>query len=165
MEQTLWAKNFNQNWTFSEQYIGAIKTILQANAMHIVNVEVATPEEDMKHSTDLKVRITSGDVAVRIRRGNCSYRDITIRAFIYGHKTEIDKLREGYGDWYLYAWENPQCTAIQDWVLLDINAAQPLFSETKYLLKNNDKTGFFTYHIKEFERMNAVRNSSSVFWN
>jgi hypothetical protein len=137
---------FKNNWDFSEKYMPFIRDILQKNAMHIVRVEVAEPEDDMKHSTDLKVTVKSGDVAVRIRRKHKTFRDITIRAFKGGHKTEIHKLREGYADWYLYAWESER--GLDEWCLLDVSKmrAAGLFNESRKVIMNKDGvSGFVAY--------------------
>jgi len=148
---------FETNWNFSEKYIHNIAEILRANAMHIVDIEVATPEDDMKHATDLKITIKGGDIAVRIRRSKWSYRDITIRAYKNGNRTEIDKLRDGYGDWYLYAWEASDQNSLAEWVLIDINKARELFLQERPIKMNNDQTsGFIAYSIDEFKNINAV---------
>ena len=147
---------FAKNWDFSEQHIDQIKEILRKNSMYIVNVEVAKPDEDMKQSTDLKVTINSGCVAVRIRRpGYEKYKDITIRAYKNGYKTEIHKLREGFADWYLYAWASHNGT-LSDWVLLDINKMRPLLMEERYLIKNGDGSGFYAYKIMELIEAGAL---------
>lgn len=148
---------FKDNWNFSEKYINDVRDILQANAMHIVKIEVATPEEDMKQATDLKIKITAGDVAVRIRRGKYDFRDITIRAYKNGNKTELHKLREGYGDWYLYAWEDKNQDGIAEWVLVDINKARSLFNENKEVKMNKDgNSGFVSYSIEEVRATGAL---------
>jgi hypothetical protein len=155
---------FKSNWSFSEKYIASIRDILQKNACYIVRVVVATPEEDMKQSTDLKVVVRAGDVAVRVRRKHKTFRDVTIRAYKNGNKTEIHKLREGYGDWYLYAWESE--TGIEEWVLLDINKMREagLFDEKRPIIMNKDgQSGFVAYSIDEIRKAGAlVANSVNV---
>ena len=47
----------------------------------------------------------SESIACRIRRLNCIYRDITFRAWrSSGSKTEFEKIRNGSGRYFLYAW-------------------------------------------------------------
>ena len=41
--------------------------------MHIIKVEISTPENDMKYATDLEIQITGGSVAVYVREGLCSW--------------------------------------------------------------------------------------------
>lgn len=76
--------DFRINWNWQLQLMDDIKEILRGQAMHIVDIEVATPEEDMKQATDMKTKITAGDVAVRIRR-DIKWRELTIRAKLIGH--------------------------------------------------------------------------------
>jgi hypothetical protein len=148
---------FQSNWDWHLEYIEQVKEILKNQAMHIVKIEVATPEEDMKQSTDLKIKITAGDVAVRTRRDNCKYRDLTIRAKNGNSKTEIHKLREGYGDWYLYGWTSKN--TISEWILVDLNIMRDyhIFDENRWIHMNTDGyTGFYSYSISELERYNAI---------
>ena len=150
------SKSFKYNWDWQLQHIDQIKTIIKSQAMHIIKVEISTPENDMKYATDLEIQITGGSVAVRIRR-DIQWRDITIRAKNGNSKTEIHKLREGYADWYLYAWtmENK----IVEWVLLDINIMRinKLFDETRPIIMNKDGyTGFITYSLPELNKIGAI---------
>ena len=148
---------FKDNWEFQEKYIDVIRNILKDNAMYIVDVEVSTPEEDMKEATDLKIKITAGDVAVRIRRGICGFRDFTVRGYCDGNRTEIDKLQDGYGDWYLYAWENNTRNGIDEWVLINLNKARPLFYDKRKVKMNTDgRTGFLTYSINELVEYGCI---------
>ena len=124
--------------------------------MHIVNIQVATPEDDMKHSTDLKVTVNSGDIAVRIRR-DTGFRDLTIRAKNGNAKTELHKLREGFAQWYLYAWTKNG--KISEWILVSIDAmrAAGLFSESRPVKMNTDGyTGFVCYQFHELENAGAL---------
>ena len=147
---------FRNNWIFSEQHIGEVKKILKSQAMHIVNSEVATPEDDMKHSTDLKVTVTAGDIAVRIRR-DTGFRDLTIRAKSGNARTEIHKLRDGFAQWYLYAWTKNG--KISEWILVSIEAMRTagLLSESRPVKMNTDNyTGFVCYQFWELESANAL---------
>lgn len=148
---------YSSNWNFSEKYIPEIKNILKKNAMHIVDIEIASPEDDMKHATDLRVKISGGNIAVRIRRSMYSYRDLTIRSYKNGYKTELDKLREGFGDWYLYAWENKMQNGLAEYILIDLAAARPLFFTQLNERDNNDGTRFAIITIPELEKYSAIK--------
>ena len=148
---------FQKNWDWQLDYMDDVKQILKSQSMKIVNVEIASPEEDMKQCTDMKIKITAGDVAVRIRRDDCRYRDLTIRAFNKGYPTEIDKLRKGFGDWYLYAWTSDD--SILEWMLVDINKLRDndCFTETRHITMNRDNvTGFITFSIPELKYWDAI---------
>jgi len=150
--------NFEANWQFAQERIEQVCDILRRNAMHIVKVEIATSEEDLKQSTDLKVKVVSGDVAVRVRRGDCRFRDLTIRAKKGYAETEVHKLRRGYADWYLYAWTDRQ-GRISEWILVDVNKmrAAGLLDENRELIMNTDgDTGFYSYPLEELDAAGAL---------
>lgn len=149
---------FKKDYSYSASMIGQVCEILKQNAMHIIKIEIATPDEDMKRSTDLKATVTGGSVAVRTRRPYRTFRDLTIRAHKNGNKTEIHKLREGYGDWYLYAWEN-EFGILSEWILVDINKMRSsgLLYESRPIQPNKDGvTGFISYSIEELKRCGAL---------
>lgn len=149
--------DFKQNWNFSEKYMPQIKLILAKHAGKFLQIEVATMEEDMTQAFDLNI-IThnKSKIAVRIRRADIKFRDITIRALNGGHKTEIHKLRDGYGDWYLYAWES-EGNRITEYALIDIHKARHLFTQDRNVIPNTDnKTGFYSYSIEELAKCGAL---------
>lgn len=150
--------SYADNWNFSEKYIPSIKTIIAKHANHIVNIEIAEPEADMKYATDMIVEVNNGHVAVRIRRSVYSYRDLTIRSYKNGYKTELDKLKEGYADWYLYAWENKTQSGLAEYILIDLEIARPLFFMDLQEKTNNDGTKFVIIpipYLKQFEAIKA----------
>lgn len=155
--------SFSENWDFAKSYMPLIVDILTKNAMYIVKVEIASPEEDMKQSTDLKVTVAGGDVAVRVRRYNLKfndkkYHDLTIRAYNNGRRTELDKLRDGFAQWYLYAWADAD-GGFDDWILVDIDKMRnaELLAETRPVKMNTDKTtGFVAYSLSELASIDAL---------
>jgi len=92
--------SFNNDWNWQLQYIKDVKDILRSQLLKIIDIEITSPEKDMGECTDIIIKSASKNVSVRLRRRNCSFRDLTIRAYNKGYKTEIDKIKEGYGDWY-----------------------------------------------------------------
>jgi len=150
---------FKVDFAYQEQYLPQVIAILKANATALIAIEVADPDSDMQRATDLNITISSGSVAVRIRRASQShYRDLTIRAYKNGNKTELHKLREGYAKWYLYAWEDTQ-GQLAEWMLVDIDKMREaeLFSENRPIKMNKDGyTGFIAYSIGELSKANAI---------
>jgi len=148
--------NFKEQWNWQLNYVDNIKDIIKSLLPKIVNVKVAEPDDDLNRATDYKIKINSGDIAVRIRR-DTNFRDITIRAFNNGHKTELDKIREGYCDWYLYIWT--QNNRIVEWIFLDVNLmrASGLFNNDRKVTMNKDNcTGFIIYTIYELSNINGA---------
>ena len=143
------------DWTWADGHMEAIVNVLRHNAMHLLSVRVATDEQDLKKATDLVIRVDGGDIAVRIRRPNYRgrFRDLTIRSWrASGFKTELEKIKDGFGDWYLYAWSDGQ-GGLDDWLLVDLhNLRKSGLLDNRRVIKNrSDKglTGFIA--IKDSE--------------
>ena len=51
----------------ARKHLQQIVDILKQNAMHMIDVRIAEPEEDTKRATDFVITVAGGDVAVRIR--------------------------------------------------------------------------------------------------
>ncbi|MCP4142520.1 MAG: hypothetical protein GY755_19960 [Chloroflexi bacterium] len=149
---------FKKNWDYSESRIDQVKMILQSHAMHIVSIDVATPDADMKQSTDLVVAVKAGSVAVRIRRPYQHYRDLTIRAYCGGKKTEVHKIREGFCKWYLYAWEG-KGGILSEWILVDIDKMRSsglVYQDKKIKMNKDGYTGFINYSLQELSNIDAI---------
>ncbi len=72
------------------------------------------------------VQVSGGSVALRAREPSCQFRDFTIRTRSrYGYETEIDKLRKGFCDWYLYGWGDGIDT-ILEYILVDLDKVRNL---------------------------------------
>lgn len=153
------AENFKSNFAWQAGLLDNVRAILKQNAMHFVSFEIASDEQDMKQATDMVLRTTSrATISVRCRRSQYEYRDLTIRTKSrWGYKTEIDKLREGWGDWYLYAWDTG--AGLTDWMLIDLHAlrASALLLPGKYQVRpNNDGTAFIAIPLLDLVRAGAI---------
>jgi CRISPR/Cas system CSM-associated protein Csm4 (group 5 of RAMP superfamily) len=111
---------FRKNWNFQVGYYSQIKDLIKQNAMYFISIEVADKETDSKKATDFVVRVVGGDIAVRIRRASQKHRDLTIRSYNNGYRTELQKIKEGFGRFYLYCWENEK-NELAEWMLVDLN--------------------------------------------
>ena len=112
------------SFAFEKQMQGKVVEILRRHAADVVQFNIATNEQDTKQATDFVVETTIGRIAVRVRRYSSTgekYRDLTIRIrATYGGKTEIDKLRDGWGDLYLYCWQDAAGN-LTEYMLVDIH--------------------------------------------
>lgn len=154
------SKAFDTNWAFQESYYDQVIRILKQNAAYFVIVTVASLEEDMKHAKDFDIRIEGGDIAVRIRRPYYTFRDLTIRSYINGYKTEIDKLREGWGRYYLYCWTNDNIR-ISEWILIDMNKVRELklLDNRKEISNKDGRTRFIAIPAQELKAKDCIMNS------
>ena len=150
--------SFERNWQFQENYTEAIKMITLENAVEFVSVRTGTEKEDKQQSTDFVVSLKDGtDMAVRIRRPSCDFRDLTIRTRNKGFKTEIHKLNEGYGSHYLYCWTGPDAK-INEYILVNLDALRlsGLISGTYHEYDNKDGTGFLSINIRKLKQARCL---------
>lgn len=150
---------FTLNWNKQLDYYQAFNTILKSNAIHLVDIRTATPDEDSKQSTDFVISISGGGrVAARVRK--TAYRDLTIRTQSFnGGKTEIHKLREGWGRFYLYCWVNEWKSPIIEYILVDIDVLRKsgLLNNAPATKMNTDnRTGFTYYGINTLNLYGAL---------
>lgn len=134
-----------RDWAWSDGYLPEVRRILLQNAAYLFNVEVASFALDVKQATDMLLTVTGRKhIAVRLRRSTYFQRDLTIRASrSSGVKTELDKIRSGYGDIYLYGWTLDM--QIQEWMLVDLHRLRKSgLLETRWpFIGNTDHTTSF----------------------
>ena len=157
------------NLPINNKYRSEIIKILEDNLSKIVNIRDATFKEDTKQATDMKIEVSGTDIAVRQRvkdkytfvkvyKTTEGRPDITIRSYAHNHKTEFDKIKNGYGDYYLYAW-----TKMKDWILYDIDKlrANNLLNKNELNeIDNYDGTKFVIIPIEKLYNINAIINCS-----
>lgn len=148
-------KDVERNWTWADNYLPQVEQILKGCAEHLITISVAPMDKDRKQATDMMIKTTGGDIAVRLRRGDCDYRDLTIRA-LAGGRTEIDKIKEGYADFYLYGWTTNG--VVGEWMLVDLSVARDMdLLENRNLIRNTDgRTGFIAIPRKELRTNNCI---------
>lgn len=134
----------------SDRYLKHFQELVKKHASIFIETDIADEYKDTNESTDMIMFISKPDIALRVRSPKYSYRDITIRSRSkYGGKTEIDKLREGYGDWYFYGWGDGR-GKILEYVIADIDKIRRSgLLENKIETLNNDGTAFITIDIAD----------------
>lgn len=163
------------NMSFAASYEEPLRRIISVElGIEVEDVTRAEQYEDMEQATDWTIKTKSkyGNIAARVRRYVPMYyaerwRDLTIRAWIKGSdETEIDKLRKGHGNYYLYAWVGPG-EEITHWIFVDIMKMRMktddwpngLLFEPRDMKYNTDNTtGFYAYALDELEKVNAILN-------
>lgn len=130
-------------------------------------INKSTQIEDTQYATDFVIKLTnrsieknksSLDVAVRVREPGCTKRDLTIRAKTRCNvKTEIDKIKEGYGHIYLYCWRGKN-GKIGDYMIINIDRLRSsnLLEKKRGIIPNKDGTGFIAISINELNESNCI---------
>ena len=137
--------SFNADFNWQTEFYEYVRQILALNSMHLITVDIADEQKDMNQATDFIVNIKGGTVAVRTRRniGN-QYRDLTIRSKRpSGHETELQKIKNGFADYYLYIWTSEN--KIVDWWLVDVNKMREsnLLERERIEIWNKDRSSAF----------------------
>lgn len=149
---------YQRDREMADSYTDQVLSILKLLVRHLVVLTVAPAEEDNKHATDFTVKLVGGAVAVRLRRPDCRFRDLTIRAQRdTGVKTELAKIKAGYASRYFYGWTDANRTIVE-WILVDLDQvrAAGLLEKKRGLIPNGDGTHFISISIKELSESGCL---------
>jgi len=117
-------RDVKKDWTFADKHLPVIGQVLLDNAIKILEVQLASLDQDLEQATDLLLTVKGGEVAARVREKQYlkRFRDFTIRSRrISGVKTELQKIRDdNWCQWYLYCWSDDNF-GLADWILVDLD--------------------------------------------
>ena len=134
-----------QDWEMAAGHLPLIAAVLEERGFKVGDVESDTTD-------DLTVNTDQGLVLVRMRRPEyMKYADVTIRAYRIGRgETERDRIRGGYGRWYLFAWAYDR-GSFANWILVDLDRFRSsALMEIQRIIYNPDKeTGFIAVKIAD----------------
>lgn len=140
---TDWKVGFNWASTFNDKLFD----IIRKNAGDIIDVRQSTKEEDVSQATDFVISVTVGTIAARVRKISFGkpFTDVTIRSYNNGMRTEIDKIKSGWGKYYVYYW-----SVCGSWVFYSLDKIR----ETNMLdeirsneIRNHDGTAFIMIDV------------------
>jgi len=165
---------WEQDLAWADGFRSRLEAIVAGNAGRIVSIRRASEEEDQHHATDCVVTVETGEIALRVRRPNCAFRDLTLRfrrrpwgalALDPQRGYEVDKILGGFARWYLYAWTTP-AGGLSDWLLVDLDILRSSGLLEQVLTQdreqwNRDCTTSFTWlTYTELVEVGAVVNST-----
>jgi hypothetical protein len=146
--------SFSVDKKWANKCLPEVKKILRQYTLYFLEFLIA----GYKKATDMILKTSGGDVALRIRRGSYTkYRDLTIRSFrSSGQKTELEKLRDGFAHFYLYLWTDG--ASIVDWILVDLDKARKtgLLYKQRHHFDNKDGTYFVAIPVSELKRNDCL---------
>jgi hypothetical protein len=163
VKASLYGETKLNNWIddkqWADQYFPAIEQVIRKVANKIINFKIAPEQEDISQATDYLITVETGTIACRIRKPNCNFRDFTVRSWRQSNaKTELTKIKEGFGKWYLYAWTKDK-NSFSDWILLDLDLLRksPLLNNERKQTFNPDKsTAFISFSLPELYLWNII---------
>lgn len=143
-----------------QKFRSMIHRILNRNAHHMTQLIESSPYEDTNEAFDAVYSFYEVKVPIRIRENKyLRYQDFTIRSKAkHGGKTEIDKLREGFGDYYFYAWQTPNRKGFDSYLIVSLSKFREsgLINKPDFKRKNHDGTEFFCYSVADLHRHKCV---------
>ena len=123
----------------ADRFLPEARRVIAVVAGELIQVEIATTYEDRNEATDLvvdNIRAWSW----RLRFPSCKYRDFTIRSALANGSpdTELAKLLNGYGDFYLYSWTDVQHWERQrfsEWAIINLDTFRTQWVELDAVAK------------------------------
>lgn len=164
--------DFKENFAWQERYTDAVRYIVGP-----LLLEPADIQRDMTEATDfLVLKARDMRIGCRIRRasenGEESFAErypweFTIRSRLSnGAKTELAKIREGWGDWLFYGHaEHNQTLGLCRWFVIDLDSFRAQVDKTPIRWKrdksNRDGTFFDSFDILTFRPEPSILVASS----
>lgn len=138
----------------NNKYLLQVRKILVSKAYIFTRFRESTLKEDREQGFDAVLSFPDVKIPIRIRKNEyLRFMDLTIRSKSkYDLKTEIHKLKEGFGDFYFYGWsdetrDKKENNKIVTYMILDLNVFRNTIIDkpTHTDRPNNDGTCFNCY--------------------
>lgn len=161
---------------FALAHMPAVKDALGRLPISLfMNVADAPAEKDLLQATDLVLTLNKVATGVRIRRSQYYHpdgSDLSIRYECRGYKTEIHKLREGFGDYYFIGFSLNNRDQLRDYWLLDLHSMRRanVFSEETItasrwpISPNGDGTAGLYIPLRHLTTYTVARYRSEPMW-
>lgn len=145
------------------KYLPEIERIIRSIAGDIIEFRESTPEEDQHNATDYVVTVSGGDIACRVREQWYwfAFGDFALRySRPSGRTTEFEKIKNGYGRWYLYAWTSRfSDNKLLAWIFVDLDKLRRsgLLDAPRSPIPSPDNSGeFVTFSLAEMWQQNCI---------
>lgn len=138
--------------------------ILCRESRHIIKNRQATRSEDMTEGFDYAITLDKTNIAVRTRSHDyLKFHDFTIRCENNGWKTELEKIKSGAGDLYLYCWKTEDGKSIKKYWLIDLHILRSsgVLDKQRSVMLNGDGTKFISISSDELFKSNALLASDT----
>jgi len=162
-------KPWRKSKDWADKYFPDICAIIQELAGEIIDIKKADINDDIYRATDFVVRAKTGNIAGRIRKLKYfeEFGDFTLRySRPSGVKTELQKIREGFANWYLYSWADPKM--IQAWIFVDLECLRKsgILDNPQKLPKSrnpSDGTTFVSISIDDLDKNGCIKRKKGNF--
>jgi hypothetical protein len=148
--------DFADSFAFQADY----KNHLADVAQKVTRVEVAGWEDDLRRNTDFLVMAMANNWRITARVRTPEYRDrfrdqITVRLDRpSGLKTELAKLRDGFGDFGIYAFASPDRPGrLVQWCLYNIALLREYLDQGGRWYERRNRDGSSTFAVFDIEEV------------
>lgn len=163
--------SYSSDRSWSDQFIADIQNKI---GPHLLSP--APFHADAQQATDLMI-LQARDirVAARVRRHGYAHaypHDFTIRAHRdNGARTELQKLLDGYGDWFFYGHAHEHLPIVEAWMLIDLNIWRGHLLRKGHgqgwggladRRSNGDGTHFFAFDVRRFPAEMLIAGSLPI---
>jgi hypothetical protein len=153
------------------KYLPEIERIIRSIAGDIIEFRESTPEEDQYTATDYVVTVAGGDIACRVREQLYWFKfgDFALRySRPSGRITEFEKIKNGYGHWYLYAWTwRFSDNKLLAWIFVDLDKLRRsgLLDVPRSPIPSPDNSSeFVTFSLPELWHHNCIIKAHGKAW-
>jgi len=145
--------HWSNDKSWADRFLPEIKRVVRLMSHKIVRVDIAAIADDERRATDYVVIVEAGNIACRVRKPGvwAKYQELTLRSSRpSGAKTEVAKILEGHGDWYLYGWADSVNT-FGAWIFVDLDRlrATELMENRKEMANWDGSSGFIGIPVGE----------------
>ena len=152
--------NYNINRSWSDEFMPSVKSILGQ-----VIIDTSTYKQDTEEAFDLITLPTAKKIACRVRdydKYNKFMDEFTIRSRTkYGKKTEIHKIKEGFGDWMFYGFGKNK--RVLKYSIIDLNVFRENVEHISFQnIKNNDGTEFAVFKLGRFPSNIIIKTNIDI---
>ena len=146
------SKAVNHDWNYADGFLKHAMSVCGQQLMTASPMEI-----DCEEASDIIfIRSGRGDIAFRVRRPGYFSQypyDITFRsARERGVLTELDKILDGKGEWFLYGFASADGCTMDQWVFLDLSTFRSMILrgvvKRSKLVPNGDGTWFEPYDVR-----------------
>lgn len=140
-------------------HFSTIRKILNKCSYMFTQFQEATEIQDKTEGFDAIFSFPDVKIPIRIRNFSYQkYMDVTVRSRSkYGGKTEIDKLRDGFGDYYLYSWLGDGNKRIEKFIIINLKIfRESIIENPNGRRRNDDGTEFWCYSLDQLIKSNSV---------
>lgn len=153
-----WQGQDDKDWAdqFEPELKGILLEHVGQNLGRFIELLRAPEFDDLHRATDMVIRITGGDVAVRVRRPEILWREWTVRkSRPSGRETEVEKILAGFARWYLYCWTTVE--GLSAYVIIDLDRVRKkgILDAYEWERKPN-RDGSSDFIIVPLARLNAA---------